>query len=250
MVTTSVKPTGITQTIPPKWLFVPTFQHYANIFGGETSSSQAFLPLLWHSTVVAIASTLLAIFVGMPAAYALSRLSFRGKGFAAKWILSTIMFPPIVAAIPIFIFAGQLELIDTYPILVIPYAAFNLPLVIWLLRSFITQIPAEIEDAARVDGCSRIGVLRRIILPLSMPGVAAAATLSLILCWNEFLFALTLTRSEVKTAPVGINEFTGMFGTQWGNLTAASTAIVAPIVVMTLLLRRRLISGLTLGAVK
>jgi ABC-type glycerol-3-phosphate transport system permease component len=160
------------------------------------------------------------------------------------------MFPPIVAAIPVFIFAGQLQLIDTYPILIIPYTAFNLPLVVWLLRSFIAQIPAEIEDAARVDGCSRIGVLRKIILPLVVPGMAAGAILSLILCWNEFLFALTLTRSEVKTAPVGINEFTGMFGTQWGNLTAASTAIVAPILVMTLLLRRRLISGLTLGAVK
>ncbi|MBV9673870.1 MAG: carbohydrate ABC transporter permease, partial [Verrucomicrobia bacterium] len=133
MVTTSLKPTGETQTIPPKWLFVPTLQHYANIFGGETSSSQAFLPLLWHSTVVAVSATVLAIFVGMPAAYALSRLSFRGKAFVAKWILSTIMFPPIVAAIPIFIFAGQLELIDTYPILIIPYAAFNLPLVVWLL---------------------------------------------------------------------------------------------------------------------
>ena len=160
------------------------------------------------------------------------------------------MFPPIVAAIPVFIIAGQLQLIDTYPILIIPYTAFNLPLVVWLLRSFIAQIPAEIEDAARVDGCSRIGVLRKIILPLVVPGLAAGATLSLILCWNEFLFALTLTRSDVKTAPVGINEFTGMFGTQWGNLTAASTAIVAPILVMTLVLRRRLISGLTLGAVK
>jgi ABC-type glycerol-3-phosphate transport system permease component len=160
------------------------------------------------------------------------------------------MFPPIVAAIPVFIIAGQLQLIDTYPVLIIPYTAFNLPLIVWLLRSFIAQIPAEIEDAARVDGCSRIGVLQKVILPLVVPGLAAGAILSLILCWNEFLFALTLTRSDVKTAPVGINEFTGMFGTQWGNLTAASTAIVAPILVMTLILRRRLISGLTLGAVK
>jgi ABC-type glycerol-3-phosphate transport system permease component len=208
------------------------------------------MPLLWHSAVVAVCSTALTILVGLPAAYALARVHFRGRRPLSTWILSTIMFPPIVAAIPVFIFAGQLQLIDTYPILIIPYTAFNLPLVIWLLRSFIAQIPAEIEDAARVDGCSRLGVLLKIILPLVVPGMAAGAILSLILCWNEFLFALTLTRSEVKTAPVGINEFTGMFGTQWGNLTAASTAIVAPILVMTLVLRRRLISGLTLGAVK
>jgi ABC-type glycerol-3-phosphate transport system permease component len=250
MLLTSVKPTGDAQAIPPKWLFLPTLEHYAAVFGGETSSSQAFLPLLWHSAVVAVSATALTMVVGLPAAYALARVHFKGRRFLATWILSTIMFPPIVAAIPIFIFAGQLQLIDTYPILVIPYTAFNLPLVVWLLRSFISQIPPEIEDAARVDGCSRLGILRRIILPLAVPGLAAGAILSLILCWNEFLFALTLTRSEVKTAPVGINEFTGMFGTQWGNLTAASTAIVAPILVMTLVLRRRLISGLTLGAVK
>jgi multiple sugar transport system permease protein/sorbitol/mannitol transport system permease protein len=247
---TSIKPAGDAQAIPPKWVFLPTLEHYAAVFGGETSSSQAFLPLLWHSAVVAVSATALTILVGLPAAYALARVRFKGRRFLATWVLSTIMFPPIVAAIPIFIFAGQLQIIDTYPILIIPYTAFNLPLVIWLLRSFITQIPAEIEDAARVDGCSRIGILRRIILPLTVPGMAAGAILSLILCWNEFLFALTLTRSDVKTAPVGINEFTGMFGTQWGNLTAASTAIVAPILVMTLVLRRRLISGLTLGAVK
>ena len=250
MLLTSIKPTGDAQAIPPKWLFLPTLEHYAAVFGGETSSSQAFLPLLWHSAVVAVSATALTMIVGLPAAYALARVHFKGRRFLATWILSTIMFPPIVAAIPIFIFAGQLQLIDTYPILVIPYTAFNLPLVVWLLRSFISQIPPEIEDAARVDGCSRLGILRRIILPLAVPGLAAGAILSLILCWNEFLFALTLTRSEVKTAPVGINEFTGMFGTQWGNLTAASTAIVAPILVMTLVLRRRLISGLTLGAVK
>jgi multiple sugar transport system permease protein/sorbitol/mannitol transport system permease protein len=247
---TSIKPAGDAQAIPPKWVFLPTLEHYAAVFGGETSSSQAFLPLLWHSAVVAVSATALTILVGLPAAYALARVRFKGRRFLATWVLSTIMFPPIVAAIPIFIFAGQLQIIDTYPIMIIPYTAFNLPLVIWLLRSFITQIPAEIEDAARVDGCSRIGILRRIILPLTVPGMAAGAILSLILCWNEFLFALTLTRSDVKTAPVGINEFTGMFGTQWGNLTAASTAIVAPILVMTLVLRRRLISGLTLGAVK
>src|ERR1700738_2418038 len=250
MLVTSIKPPGDTQTIPPKWVFVPTLEHYAAVFGGQTSSSQTFMPLLWHSAVVAVCSTALTILVGLPAASALARVRFKGRHFLATWILSTIMFPPIVAAIPIFIIAGQLQLIDTYPILIIPYTAFNLPLVVWLLRSFIAQIPAEIEDAARVDGCSRIGVLRKIILPLVVPGLAAGATLSLILCWNEFLFALTLTRSDVKTAPVGINEFTGMFGTQWGNLTAASTAIVAPILVMTLVLRRRLISGLTLGAVK
>ncbi len=250
MVTTSIKPAGLAQSIPPKWLFSPTLEHYLNIFSGQTASAQAFLPLLANSAIVSIASTALTIALGLPAAYALARLHFQGRRFLAMWMLSTIMFPPIVAAIPIFVYAGKLQLIDTYPVLIVPYTAFNLPIVVWLLRSVIIQIPREIEEAALVDGCSRIGVIARVILPLVIPGIAAAAILSIILAWNEFLFALTLTRSEVKTAPVGVNEFTGMFGTDWGSLTAAATAIVAPIMVMTLILRRRLVQGLTFGAVK
>ena len=113
MLVTSIKPTGDTQTIPPKWVFVPTLEHYAAVFGGQTSSSQAFMPLLWHSAVVALCSTALTILVGLPAAYALARVHFRGRRPLSTWILSTIMFPPIVAAIPVFIFAGQLQLIDT-----------------------------------------------------------------------------------------------------------------------------------------
>jgi ABC-type glycerol-3-phosphate transport system permease component len=119
-----------------------------------------------------------------------------------------------------------------------------------VLRSSIRQIPEEIEDAARIDGASRWEIIARIVLPLAAPGVATAGILSMLLSWNEFLFALTLTRSLVKTAPVGISEFTGMFGTEWGSLTAAATTIVAPVVLMALLLRRHLIEGLTLGAVK
>jgi ABC-type glycerol-3-phosphate transport system permease component len=160
------------------------------------------------------------------------------------------MFPPIVAVIPVFLIAGNAGFIDTYPVLIVPYTAFNLPLVIWMLRSAIRQIPAEIEESALVDGSSRLGILRTMILPLAAPGIAAAAVLSVFLSWNEFLFALTLTRSEARTAPVGINEFTTMFGTEWGNLSAGATLVVAPILFMALLLGRRLVSGLTFGAVK
>lgn len=250
MVTTSIKPAGLAQSIPPEWLFSPTFEHYLNIFSGQTSTGQAFLPLLVNSAIVSTGSTILTIALGLPAAYALARLHFQGRRFLAMWMLSTIMFPPIVAAIPIFIYAGKLQLTDTYLVLIVPYTAFNLPIVVWLLRSIIIQIPRDIEEAAFVDGCSRMGVITRIILPLAIPGIAAAAILSMILSWNEFLFALTLARSEAKTAPVGVMEFTGMFGTEWGSLTAAATSIVAPIAILTLILRRRLVQGLTFGAVK
>ena len=248
MVTTSFKPAGYAQAIPPRWIFPPTLDHYRVVLSGEAASP--FAPLLVHSALVAVTATLLTLIVGLPAAYALARIRFRGRQGLAMWILSTIMFPPVVAVIPIFILVGKLGLLDTYPMLIIPYTAFNLPIVIWTLRSSIRQIPEEIEEAAFIDGASRLKSLTQIILPLAAPGIATAAILSMLLCWNEFLFAVTLTRSFVKTAPVGINEFTGMFGTEWGNLTAAASTIVAPVVVMALVLRRHLIEGLTLGAVK
>jgi ABC-type glycerol-3-phosphate transport system permease component len=251
MLITSFKSNGDALTIPPKWLFQPTLTNYAQLFSGQTVSSQSFLWLVVHSAIVAIVSTILTLAFALPAAYALARIRFRGRQFLSTWILSTLMFPPVVAVVPVFILAGRLRLFDTYPVLIIPYVAFNLPIVIWILRSTIFQLPEEIEEAAFIDGCSRLGMIVRIILPLIGSGIATGAILSVILCWNEFLFALSLTRSNVLTAPVGISEFTGgMFGTQWGLLTAASTTVLLPILVMILILRRRLISGLTLGAVK
>lgn len=251
MLVTSIKPLGLAITVPPVWRFTPTLSNYrAVLTAGGTSSSQSLLPLLEHSAIVAALSTLFALAVGLPAAYALTLQSFHARRGLSLWILSTIMFPPIVAVVPIFILAGNLNLIDTYPVLVIPYAAFNLPMIVWILRGTIQQVPVEIEQAALVDGATRFGALWRVILPLVVPGIATASIFSLILSWNEFLFALTLTRSAVKTAPVGVNEFTGLYGTQWEFLTSASTVIVAPILVLTLILRRRFVSGLTFGAVK
>jgi multiple sugar transport system permease protein/sorbitol/mannitol transport system permease protein len=246
MILSSFKPPDIVQAIPPIWSFTPTLQNYNDALTGSTSLTA----LVVHSAIVATLATVLTLAAALPAAYALARIRFRGKHALASWILSTIMFPPVVSAIPVFIFVGQLGLMDTYPALVIPYTAFNLPVIIWLLRSFVRQVPQEIEEAALVDGSSRVGVVRRIVLPLVAPGLAAAAILSFLFSWNEFLFALTLTRSAVKTAPVGVSQFTGMYGTQWGDLTAASTVIAAPVLIMTLILRRRIVQGLTFGAVK
>jgi multiple sugar transport system permease protein/sorbitol/mannitol transport system permease protein len=251
MLVTSLKPEGLAITIPPVWHFTPTLDNYrAVLTQGGTSSSQSMVPLLMHSAIVALCATALAIVVGVPAAYALTLERFRPRRFLAMWILSTIMFPPIVAVIPVFIFVGNLGMLDTYPALIVPYAGFNLPMVVWILRSTIHQIPREIEQAAMADGASRFTALWRVILPLTVPGIATSAIFSVILCWNEFLFALTLTRENVQTAPVGVSQFTGLYGTQWGFLTAASTVIVAPILVLTLILRRRFVSGMTFGAVK
>lgn len=250
MFITSIKPEGLTQAIPPRWLFTPTLQHYFDVIRGGAGMSQGFDRLLFDSLVVTFGSTLLTIAVAVPAAYALANRSFRPRKVLSSWILSTYMFPPIVAVIPVFIYAGKLGLIDTYPVLIVPYAAFNLPIAVWILRSSVLQIPTEVVEAAQVDGASQLQILGRIVWPLLVPAAATAAILSAILSWNEFLFALSLTRAAAKTAPVGVQEFTGMYGTQWGPLTAAGTVIIAPILVMTLVLRRRIVSGLTFGAVK
>jgi multiple sugar transport system permease protein/sorbitol/mannitol transport system permease protein len=247
---TSFKPPEISQALPPVWDFTPTLQNYRDVLTGNTYTSQAFGVLIVHSVIVTLASTLLGLAVAVPAAYALARIRFMGKHAAANWILSTIMFPPIVSVIPVFIFASRLGLTDTWPVLVIPYAAFGLPMMIWMLRSSIKQIPFEIEEAAMIDGASQADILRHIVLPLLTPGIVSASLLAGMMSWNEFLFALTLTRSAVKTAPVGISEFTNMYGTQWGTLTAAATVTVAPVLVITLVLRRRVVEGLTFGAVK
>jgi ABC-type glycerol-3-phosphate transport system permease component len=250
VVLTSIKSADISQALPPVWHFHPTLANYRNVLGGNTYTSQSFSVLLVHSAIVTVAATLLGLAVGIPAAYSLARVKFRGKRFTANWILSTIMFPPAVSVVPIFIIASRLGLMDTFPVLIIPYAAFGLPMVIWMLRSYIRQIPFEIEEAALVDGASQAAILRHVVLPLLMPGIVAASLLSGMLAWNEFLFALTLTRSAAKTAPVGISEFTNMYGTQWGSLTAAATVTVAPILLATMILRRRLVEGMTFGAVK
>lgn len=250
MVTTSFKDPATALRIPPEILgFEPTLQNYVSLLGDQIGA-RGFLPLLVNSVIIAATSTMLALVLGLPAAYALARMRFRGKRRLASWILSTAMFPPIVAVIPIFLIAGTARIIDTYPVLIVPYASFALPLVIWVLRGAIKQIPLEIEEAALVDGCSRIQLLRTIVLPLAAPGIATAGVLSIFLSWNEFLFALTLSRSAVRTAPVGINAFTTMFGTEWGNLSAGATLVVAPILVLAILMGRRLVSGLTFGAVK
>lgn len=250
MVVTSVKPAGIVNQVPPVWIFPITFENFANVLSGGAGVSKGFGELLLNSAIVSLGATVLTIALAVPAAFALSQRTFGPRKGISSWILSTYMFPPIVAVVPIFVFAGQLDLIDTYPVLIVPYAAFNLPIAIWILRSTIVQIPFEIQEAAMVDGANQWMILRRVIWPLLAPSVATVAVLTIVLTWNEFLFALSLTRSAAKTAPVGLQEFTGMFGTDWGSITAAGTLIVAPILILTILLRRRMISGLTFGAVK
>lgn len=246
---TSLKPAGLVNQIPPAWVFPITFENYANVLA-TGDSTVSFGQMLLNSALLSTGATLLTVAVAVPAAYALSMRSFAPRQKISNWVLSTYMFPPIVAVIPIFVFAGKLGLIDTVPVLLVPYAAFNLPIAVWILRSSILQIPFEIQEAAMVDGASSWAILRRVVLPLLVPSMATVAVLTLVLTWNEFLFALALTRSFVKTAPVGLQQFTGIYEVDWGSISAGSMLIVAPVLVLTVALRRQMVSGLSFGAVK
>ena len=207
-------------------------------------------PRVWDSFVVASLSTLLAITVATFAAYALSRMQFRGRHAFINWVLSTRMMPPIAVAIPMFFIFKSLRLLDSYTGLVLIHAVMNLPLAVLLMKSFFDDIPADIDESAMLDGASRWLTFRRIVLPMTKGGIAATAVLCFIFSWTEFLFALTLTQTGIKTVPVVSSTFVTSIGTAWGNMAALGAAAIVPAFIVILLVQRHLVRGLTMGAVK
>jgi multiple sugar transport system permease protein len=249
MVTISLKSEVDQFSVPPKWLvFNPTLAHYRDAF-----VERSFGQYLTTSAIVAVLSTVCAIVLGTLGAYALARFRLPHKlnTRLALWILSTRMFPPIVTAIPLFLMMRDVRLLDTISSLVIVYTAFNLPFVVWMMRGFFNEIPRDLEEAARVDGDSRLGALRRVLLPLVAPGLAATAVFCLIISWNEFLFALTLAQTDAAmTLPVGIAGRVTQYEIKWGVMSAAGVVAMIPILVFALAVQRYLVRGLSLGAVK
>jgi multiple sugar transport system permease protein len=206
-----------------------------------------------NSVLIVGISTLVGLSFGTLAGYALARFPFtpRFKRNVSFWILSTRMIPPIVTIIPIFLIFRDLQLLNSYQGLIILYTGFSLPFTTWMMRAFIRDIPVDLEEAAMVDGNSRIVAFIRIVLPLASPGLAATAVFSVILLWNEFLFALIIaTTSASITLPVGISGFVSQFEVLWGQMSAVGTVAIIPIVIFTMAVQRYLVRGLTLGAVK
>jgi multiple sugar transport system permease protein len=245
----------------PKALFVftPTVANYQEVLTGTTGAAQAAGSYMGASTgprallasaVVTILSTVLAIVFGSAAAYGLARYPFRGNRDLAFFILSTRMAPPIAFVLPMFLVFKALDLLDTYFVLIIVYTGMNLSFVVWLLRGFFAEIPVELEQSAFLDGYGRFGVFRKIALPLAKPGIIAAAIFSAIFAWNEFLFAAILTADRVRTLPVAITGFSTSMGIRWGAFMATATVGIIPIFILTVLLQRHLVRGLTFGAVK
>jgi multiple sugar transport system permease protein len=223
-----------------------TLAAYRSVLG-----DRAFLHVVVNSLVVATATTVSCLLVGASAAFALAKLSFPGRGLLLGVALAVSMFPPIATVSPIYLGLRAVGLLDSRGGLVVPYTTFALPLTLWMLTSFFRQVPDVLYRAARVDGCTPFQAFRRVLLPLVVPGLATTAILVFIFAWNEFLFALTFISSpEKRTVPVAISLFAGEHAEPWAQIAAASVLATLPLVVLTVLFQRRIVSGLTAGAVK
>jgi multiple sugar transport system permease protein len=245
MALTAFKQRGDVFTL--KVFFTPTLQNFVTIFQPPLS----FGPLLRNSIVIAGATILISTPLALMAAYAFSRYYFVGSNVLMIWVLTTQFIPQVVITIPFFNLFRTIGLVDTPTGLIILNLAVALPYAIWMIKGFVDGLPIELEEAAMVDGCSEAQMLRRIVLPLVMPGVLVAAVFSFITAWNEFIFALIMTRTEsARTLQVGLMSTVSAEGIRWDWMSATGLIVMVPIFVLSLLIRNHFVQGLTMGAVK
>jgi sorbitol/mannitol transport system permease protein len=230
--------------IPPVFLFDATLENYRTVFSSD------YRTYFENTLLIAGGSTLVALAFGLPAAYSLAFHPSKRSRAVLSWVLSTKMLPLVGALIPLLVIYKRVGLFDTRLGMILLYAAFNLPLVIWMMRSFFADLPRDIVDAALVDGAGFVRIMTRVVLPLTAPGLAATILLSLIFAWNEFLLAVNLTSAHSGTLPVFISSFQTSEGLFWARMSAASTLAIAPVILAGWLAQRSLVRGLTFGAVK
>lgn len=245
MVTTSLKTQAVALQSPPAWLFSPTLANYAEVLFEDRVGAS-----LINSIIVAVSTTVLAVGLGCPAAYALSRFEFRGKRDLWFWFITNRFISPVVLAFPVFLIAREIGLRDTHLALILMYLTFTLPIVIWICTDQFRSVPFELDEAAMLEGASQWRIFRTICLPLAMPGVAVSAILSFIFSWNELLFAYILTPKAAKTAPAMAVTFMEGYDVPYGKIMATATLIVIPVLIFALIASKHLVRGLTMGAVK
>jgi multiple sugar transport system permease protein len=244
MATLSFQPSKIAFSWPPVWIFAPTFENYVEIL---TSN---FLLYLRNSIVIATSNTLFSLVIGIPAAYGLSRFNYRRKQDISFWIISARMAPPIGLAVPFILLVRLINGFDNPLTLIALYLLPNLPIVVWMMKSFFDDIPVDLDNAALIDGCSRWGALRSVCLPLSLPGMVVTSLFSFILSMNEFIFALIFTGRNWETVTVGVVAYITPQGELWGPMTASAVVTMIPILIFALIVRKHLVRGFLFGAVK
>lgn len=233
-------------TIPVKW--IPrkfTLRNYRLFFGNTE-----FVRSLVNSVIVTACSTVIALILGIPAAYALARFKLKHADFLSFVILLARMTPPVVMVLPFFLISRYFNISGTYIPIVIACSFFSVPFAVWMMQGFFSEIPESLEEAAMIDGCTRFQSLRRIVLPLVLPGVSATSILCALISWNEFLFALVLTGQETRTLPVLVNMFVSEKNVDWGLMSAAALVTALPMIVFGILVQNNLVKGLTAGSVK
>ncbi|MDQ3692184.1 MAG: carbohydrate ABC transporter permease [Chloroflexota bacterium] len=252
MVSTSVKTEFAAIQQPPNWVPLnPTLDQYTRLLNPGNRTGQQFLGYLRNSLWVSSATTVMALLVAVPAAYAFARFRFPGKNALFFSVLIRNMFPAVVFLIPLFILMRIFNLVNNHWSLILTYLTFGLPLSIWLLKGFFENIPPELEQAARIDGATRFQAFRLIILPLATPGVVATAIYAFIQAWNEYVYARTfIIDDSLRTMPVGLEKFFTEYVSNWPGLMAASFIMSVPVVVLFLVLQRHFVRALTEGAVK
>jgi multiple sugar transport system permease protein len=230
-----------------------TFDRFWSLTFGSSANEneEGFRAALINSTLISSIVTALSLVVGTLAAYAFARLRFPGRGWLILAFMATYMLPPIALILPLYQIMGALNLLDTRFALIIIYASFVTPFVIWIMRGYISSISSELDDAARVDGCSRLGVLWRVIVPISIPGLLSTALLAFLMAWDEFLYALIMTQTTAsKTLPVAINDFIGRHGLDFGLLATGGVIAALPPVLIAFVFQRYIVAGLASGGVK
>jgi sorbitol/mannitol transport system permease protein len=245
IVVTGFKSEASAITLPPKFIFHPTLDQYREI------RSSGFFPFFRNSLAASLISTLIVMILAVPAAYALALRPMKKWKDVLFFFISTKFLPPAGIIVPLYVIFRDLKLLNTVQGLVIIYVAMNLPIAIWMLRSFFEEVPQAILDAARVDGAGIVREIVEILMPMAGPGIAATAFLSIIFAWNEFFFAVNLVATEkAATVPLFMQKFITSEGLFWAKLSAASTLAIAPVVILGWISQRQLVRGLSMGAVK
>ena len=242
-------------TVPPHWIPQhPTLQNYLDIFfptGAASSVPRTFAVSIWNSFKIASAVTAICLVIGSLAAYALVRIPFRFNHTIQIGILGTRMIPEVSLVLPLFIIASSLALINKPSVLIITYLSFALPFAIWMMAAFFQTVPIELEEAARLDGCTRLQILFKVVMPIAVPGLISTAMFTFLLAWDEFFYALIFTSTlDAKTAPVAIAEFIGRYAVNITGMMAGGVLVALPPMILAFIFQRYIVSGMTAGAVK
>jgi len=238
MITTSLKAPVDVFKMPPVWVFKPTLENYEKVLASR------FPGYFLNSLVISVGTVITSLVIGIPAAYSLARFRIRHKQDIDFFILSTRMAPPIAFIVPFYLLWSRFALVDTYFGMILVYILFTTAFVVWMMRAFFEDVNPELDEAAQVDGCSKWGAFFRIALPCVQGGLIATIILAVLLTWNEFFYALILTNFKAKTMPVALPGYIGFVRLRWGELTAAATIVVMPVLIFAILVQQHLMRGL------